>query len=1211
MLNKFNVYKPLFLLSILASSFCLSNPLSSDLETSFYHVTHWNLDGNFGQASMGDVVINGRGEMIVSTNIGIKGFDGAHFIDYFNYDTHTNRNGIVKFAQDQIGGLWGVNQFALFSFSQNKITQYEVPIKYNTFNSLEVINDAPWVISNYHLLKLRDQQLIPVNDEIRATSVSVGKDENEILVGSKGKIYIISDEGEVLKEYYFENEATVVFSLYQSENGRIWVNSNHGIYLIDEKIRPLNILNGNYFVRNFFEDSTGKIWISTNKGIYVYDHLILKAVNVKNNQDIRARGIVEDSFGNIWFTTWGNGLYRLKQPTFDIVVQDVNPISYMQASDNTEWIGSYENLLVKNPGGITNIRVPEIINNFVSDTQEGLKGDVWVAYLNDLVRFNQKKEYKIIKEIDAFIYHFLVKDSNDILWVSTSNGLYYKDLKRDSQFNKFKLKPNEDIKTIIELWDRQLLFITNLDIYIYSENKLYKNNITAIFEANSYSSSYDVFNQTLWYYHPLKNSIIKFHDNEIHTYQLSDVVEEFVLYDLLTDKDQNLIIIGESGILRIRKDWFLQYDKNSNAEEYQNISYEILPMPSNENPECNSGHRTLAKNLQGELYFACKGALLKLKELQATQNRNFQPKVTIQSVDFDGEILGFKNKMHEYSPDTNSYHFTFVSYALNELQPLQFRYKLHGLDQLWNNFDATKEVIYVKLKPGDYSFEVQVKNSSSDWSTNDLGKMNFIVKKYFYQETSFKILLFFIVFILASILFVIYDYLRNKKLILQANKLRLLVNERTLSLKQVQKKKLEYEKLSKEVLSQEITRNTKKLTNQMEVILNQEKQIRQTQKMEVVGQLTSGIAHDFNNLLSIIFIGADVIKTSLLEQEKSSKINQQDNIKWLNRVLQTSENCKEVIGQLLHFSRNKVDEPKIINVNKALDDIVSLIKVSIPDTLQLSINLMKEKGLIKANIGQFNQIILNLIINARDACDDYGNIEINTSIAYIGSSICASCNKQVKGEFVEILIKDNGIGIAEEIQSKIFKPFFTAKENNIGSGIGLNVVDTNIHNMHGHILMESVVNIGTTFRVLIPFTNESLIKPSIRNRPPFLKCPNKDINILLVEDSASLVDLICLIFKEAKIAVDVAVDGIEGVALFAKNPQKYDLVITDNSMPRLKGLDMARKILEEYPKTKIILLTGNVTDELVNDVNDLGILKILHKPIRPNDLVEIVYKYVD
>lgn len=309
---------------------------------------------------------------------------------------------------------------------------------------------------------------------------------------------------------------------------------------------------------------------------------------------------------------------------------------------------------------------------------------------------------------------------------------------------------------------------------------------------------------------------------------------------------------------------------------------------------------------------------------------------------------------------------------MNELLPLRYRYKLKGLDEGWVNSIKNNSVTYAKLEPGKYKFEVQVRSTYSDWKSSALGQFTFSVAPYFYQETWFIGMMS----LLAIGLFYAIDYYRNIQHRNTNKKLSNLVENKTKSLKEAQKRELEQEHKAKQVLTIEVEKRTNELKQQMQLTIEKEKQLRETQKMEVVGQLTSGIAHDFNNMLSIIFIGSDVIRKNLVSQ--SNNINQTENIKWLDNVLLTAENCRDVIGQLLQFTRKNNDAFETLCVNDALSDIVSLLRVGVPETVSLEMSLVPEDGLINADVGQFNQIILNLIINALVTINT--NININTTI---------------------------------------------------------------------------------------------------------------------------------------------------------------------------------------------------------------------------------------
>ncbi len=1056
-------------------------------------------------------------------------------------------------------------------------------------------DDSVWFASDFRLYKISNnhQKAQQVTD-IKVSSIYIPSDSADIFIGSQGVIYVLDNTAKTVNKILLGNSELIVVSMFLTSDGILLINTNKGVFRFNTKNHVMDSHPISVIARVIFEDSIGRLWFGTNKGLVLYANKTLKKINLSNNMRLRIRGIVEDKYGNIWFATWGEGLFRLKQTPFELLQTKVNPDSYIETKNHDKWFGGFNGLsIIHNNQEITTL-LPELKKNALYDIEEGLNDQVWVAYKSDLVLFEAAgRNPKIISEIGALFYKFLQKDTDNNLWVGTEKGLFYKNLLDKTPFKRLSLPNDEIISTVLLLKEKKILMITEQNVYIYQNGRFFQNEITNNLQNLNFVIAYDNKSDSIWYYSSEDNQLVKTNDKQVKRYKLNKILKQFSFYSIEITSDNDLVLLGENGILRIREKWLFDYSQKDS------LAFEILPTPGLNKNECNSGHGALVKNFESQIFFTCKSGVLSLKKKNKTP---VQPPKSINiDLKIDDESIEHTSTNMKFAPSKNSYNFTFGRESLNELLPLDYRYRLIGVDLQWNytNSENKKAVIYANLKPNAYEFKAQVKNSVSGWSEGAENSIHFSIMPYFYQKPWFIAL----VGIALILLYYLNDYFRDLRHRKERNKLSKLVAQKTESLKLIQKRELQREQHSREILNTEIERKSKELEQQMVLTLDKEKQLQEAQKMEIVGQLTSGIAHDFNNMLSVIFIGTEVIKKDL-EQRGSQ---QNENLKWLNNILLTAENCKEVIGQLLNFTRKDSDKSHTFCVYDALTDILSLIKIGIPNTIQFTMNFSTEKAFIKADLSQFNQIILNLIINARNACGDYGEITITTAVVdNKNSDLCTSCQQTIQGNYLELIIADTGKGIEKDLLPHIFKPFFSANTNS--TGIGLHVVNTNIHKMSGHIQVYANENEGMCFKLVIPLVEQKQRNSSEESQPRLMP-PKSSKKILLLDDSASLVELITLILDENNINYDVGKNGLEGIDLFFKNPQKYDLVLTDNSMPEMNGIDMSRRILSEFPATNIVLLTGDITDEVMQICEEIGIHEIFLKPIKSDELIKLVNSY--
>jgi signal transduction histidine kinase/ligand-binding sensor domain-containing protein/CheY-like chemotaxis protein len=1169
----------------------------SNLETEYFHISQWKVNNSFGKTVIGDVTYDEEsGHIILATSDGVKSFDGIDFTNFYPFDSTPNNVSFAKIYLTQ-EHIWAANSHGVFMLGNNGVTKFEYSLNYNTYSNFAVYrNNSAWFVSDFKLYKItkNNSKAIYIND-VKSTSMHISSDSNRIYIGSQGVVYELDNEGNVIDNILLENPELIVISMYLTIDEILLINTNNGVYKFNTKNKKMDSKPIPVIARMIFEDSTGRLWFGTNKGLILYVNKILKKVNISNNQDLRIRGIVEDRYGNIWFGTWGEGLFRLMQTPFDFLQTSVNPDSYIETSNNDKWIGGYNGLsIIHNNKEITPL-VLGLKNHAVYDLEEGVNGNVWAAYKSDLVKFNAMANYpEIVPDIDALFYKFLQKDVNNNLWVGTEKGLFYKNLFSNNGFKQLILPNKENINTLILLQEKQILMLAEQNAYIYENGHFFQNKMTESLQNLNLVIAYDRTTNSIWYYSDKDNQIVKTNAEEIQKYKLNKVLNHFSFYSIEVTADNDLVLLGENGVIRIREEWVLDYT------DKELLAFELLATPGLNKNECNGGHSSITMNSKSQIFFTCKSGVLSLNSKNQNPIKSPKPmKIDLRIAD---EKVEAKSVDLVFSPSKKSYHFTFGRESLNELMPLEYRYRLIGVDKQWNYVSSENKnaVVYANLKPNSYEFKAQVKNSVSHWSTSSGNLIRFKITPYFYQKTWF-------ISLVGAVLILLYylnDYFRNLRYKKETDKLSKLVEEKTESLKQIQKRELQREQESRMILNTEIEIKSKELEQQMLLILDKEKQLQETQKMEVVGQLTSGIAHDFNNMLSVIFIGSEVIRKDL---EKNGS-EQYENLKWLNNILLTAENCKEVIGQLLNFTRKDNDKSQTFCVYDALSDILSLIKIGIPNAIKFNMNFSTEPAFINADLSQFNQIILNLIINARNACGDYGEITITTGvIENKNSDSCVSCQQHLQDYYLEIVISDTGVGIHKDLLEHIFKPFFSTNSDAESTGIGLHIVNTNVHKMNGHIHVLPNDNKGMSFIVLLPLVKHKSMEPVIAARLSSNK--NKPKKVLLVEDSSSLVELIALIFEENNISYDVGKNGLEGVDLFFQNPDKYDLVLTDNSMPELNGIDMSKYILSEFPDTNIVLLTGDINDTVVHECDKIGVCEIFLKPIKSDELVKLVNSY--
>ena len=415
----------------------------------------------------------------------------------------------------------------------------------------------------------------------------------------------------------------------------------------------------------------------------------------------------------------------------------------------------------------------------------------------------------------------------------------------------------------------------------------------------------------------------------------------------------------------------------------------------------------------------------------------------------------------------------------------------------------------------------------------------------------------------------------------------------------------------------EVTRHIAMFTDITERKRNEEEQVNlqrqllQTQKMESLGQLTGGIAHDFNNMLSAI-LGY----TELAMETNNDKATLN---KYLNEVVLAGNRAKDLVVQMLAFSRgNKDIEFQMVEVDALLIESINMIRPILPSTIEFVSHISKDVAPIMANPVMINQVVMNLCINARDAIGEHGRIDFGLRSVSINNEVCSACHMPISGDFLEVSIKDTGSGIEPDNIKNLFEPFFSTKEmgHEKGTGMGLAMVHGILHEHNGHIIVESTLGIGSTFRLLFPLASvEDIAENKVRSisenvEPSAIKSTDgaKARNVLFVDDEESIVMLMTEVLQNHGFKVTGYMDSEQALSHFKENKNKYDLVITDQTMPKLTGAELSKAIIEIQPDISVILCSGYSTIMDKEGAESIGIKAYMTKPVNMKDLFSTITK---
>jgi len=353
-----------------------------------------------------------------------------------------------------------------------------------------------------------------------------------------------------------------------------------------------------------------------------------------------------------------------------------------------------------------------------------------------------------------------------------------------------------------------------------------------------------------------------------------------------------------------------------------------------------------------------------------------------------------------------------------------------------------------------------------------------------------------------------------------------------------------------------------------------ENQFRQAQKMEAVGRLAGGVAHDFNNLLMVISGYTEV----LLERTE----NHNPIYPKIQAIHQATERATSVTRQLLAFSRKQMLELKVVDVNAIVADMERLLRPLIGEDVELQTRLARDLGRTRADAGQVEQVIMNLVVNSRDAMPNGGRITIQTANITLDKDEVRREHSYIHpGSYVMLSVSDNGHGMDKETQARIFEPFFTTKEKGKGTGLGLSTVYGIIKQSGGYVLVQSEVGQGTTFRIYLPRVEEAA-QPASQVPVP-LELNGGSETVLLVEDEESVRELVRETLEAKGYNVLEAENGEAALRLTNQHSDPIDMLITDVVMPGMSGRELSARMCASHPHTKVLYLSGYTEDAIVHE----------------------------
>jgi PAS domain S-box-containing protein len=383
--------------------------------------------------------------------------------------------------------------------------------------------------------------------------------------------------------------------------------------------------------------------------------------------------------------------------------------------------------------------------------------------------------------------------------------------------------------------------------------------------------------------------------------------------------------------------------------------------------------------------------------------------------------------------------------------------------------------------------------------------------------------------------------------------------------------------------------------------LNLQNRLQQASKMEAIGQLAGGIAHDFNNILASIIGYAELIQNSR-QRFTAEQVNG-----YLDQVITAGHRARDLISQMLTFTRARRRAPQPVDVAGAINDVSRMLRAAIPSYIDVHTEIEEELDSVHADPVQLQQIIINLLVNARDAIEGPGRILVNLQRGRQHGQ-CAACGESLEGEHIVLSVTDSGHGIPEVVRQRMFEMYFTTREPGKGTGIGLWLINNLIHEYQGHVTVSSKVGQGTTFEVHLP-TATGTARPS--EEESVTQEPEAKVGrVMVVDDEISVGNFIGEVLRDAGYDVVLFNESPSALRHLQAHCRDVAVLITDQNMPLMNGQELAEQAKSLKPDLPVVLITGFTSSHQAQQWRRLGLDGFLTKPFRIDELLDTVASLV-
>ncbi len=996
----------------------------------------------------------------------------------------------------------------------------------------------------------------------------------KIIADGAGKLWLTSPshawvrEGEAWK--FVVKPRSPIRGSAPARNGGIWVATERELRKLPDtgasipRERPEDFRGDSVEI---LDDSRGNLWVGgTNSGLRVWmrDGRVVSVGAMADGLEPRITSIVEDREGNILVGTAGAGLARFKPRAISVWLGQMGGLAGTIVNSVCE--GATGDVYVGTEGSglrlVRTGRVPVLVTS--ADGALGALSRVTsILRLRDgkvLAAVANKGLYRIDGESASAVpceplgtqrVRSLFEDSRGRLWIGCEDGLIVRTGERSERFPASGEAPIHDVRAVAEDAQGTLWFAGKEGLARATAAAVELATLPGIPKGVNLISLHGDRDGVLWV-GTESQGLLRVKSGAGFLFG-TDQGMPFLSVGAFVEDGQDLWISGERGLVRVKRSSFEDVASGRSAQLEMQVFNRADGLPSD---ACRRGYQPAGcRSANGRIWFAThKGAVS--VDTGEIVKAAYEPPAVIEELYADGVPVPIGAAAPDevrIAPGMRQLAIRCAHPTLSRPDYVHFQYRLEGRDGNWHDAGNERLVRFHDLQPGSYRFFLRAMGADGRF-VEPPTSIALLVQPAFWQTAWFRGF--------GAGLFILVAggvawRMHRERLARAAEKLR----------EQEERARLEA-------------------------------QLQQSQKMEAIGRLAGGIAHDFNNLLTSVIGGADLLRTDLVTQPENQQIALD--------ILSAGARARELVSQILTFSRQRPAERRVVDLGPALHESLRLLRTGIPATVEIRVDVPESLPPVLADTPQIQRILMNLGSNAAQAVASSGGRIVISADEFLADSEFVRAHPSARPvKYLRIAVQDNGHGMDEPTMKKIFDPFFTTKDVGKGTGLGLAVVHGIVQQHEGIIDVDSALGAGTTFRVYLPVSDASFEPPT----PRTLRLrPGGGQLILVVDDEEAVMKVAKAMLQKLGYSVETHLGSQSALDAFTAEPEKYTVVITDFSMPGRDGVALARKMWELRADIPIILYSGYGGQITPDDARAMGFVQMLSKPFQLQALNDAVVR---